>query len=1088
MVPPLNRIMKLRNMILSSCWKAQLLISVVVAFAAPISHVDAFGNFRTASHIRWKNDHSRLRNRMHVVLFQDSSQHISARYNGDMIDDDDTTEVNNEFSTSEPQMNFFDIIRMLRANPHQCTTPIETASDVLHLMSHSVSPSASNTTPVSSIEEIVKSTSPNIAAAALRRLVSTPFIPLTFSTTKKFSQYLYKNQWSNPKNEVEEKERQLYGQLIQLLLRKLSTAVDGQLQALMESTNNNHDQSSPPPKLLPKKETWHQPPSSPTKENNMRLNWYAMADLLSSLSVLRNIPQNKSRSSSPRNGYLQVLMRVKEEEDGNNGIAATITSLFHDTIQCLAWDNKVTSSFIRCIGSRRLIRDLLHPLVIAATQQQRESEEVSRWDESNFDDDNNTDDDYPLNSEKNLHHLMAVASEYLGSPSSLAKVSAADLSIAMWSLTQIYQPSRSHHQKLQSYRSFIKACMKRLRKRSVISPARGCDITLAIRSVERLLGLLDREDDDNDDESPLQPFQDILSLPLKLPGEEDMLDSYIPSLQTNTYGTLPPPTTAQNDGLAVADDLRSEAVTMFHTLVNELLFQPPGGNAQIKLRSLSLQQVADILQTAVALNVSRDDLQTATIEVLDYLMSDPFVLDQTYSCRDISRTLLSLQRLRVGTGIYNLDLEKSGVQRLGARFLEIVDRQSKGRTRGKCDPKTLTTVVRSGVLMFPRSESKSILNAASILIRDDTIPVDVSDHNDVIFVDYGVTVPFLERCNDYELSWLLWTFAISRRFDKNVFIALTDQILENISDDSFTASSASRVMWSTSVLLSMDEAGDQHDGRHIDLFHQLSPILLSSHLSPTDLSCAMYAIAKTNYVFDRGVFDFLAEELASDESLEHANTRLISQAVWACGKMAEFEDPIMSSTESLVASQEDAAPNQPPYLNNVYKMLTFLIRNKAHMTPKHVAETIWAAFGRLSISDQYYLEELSGIAARVAPQCNSREIANIVWGLSKVDYADDPQLICTLVRVITNSNLKQKCTSQEAANCIYALGRLGVRDQELFSALSSIIKNQIHDANSQAIANSLWGHDVVGLPAPPELLSVWARDTLGMDTYSAKYD
>ena len=239
---------------------------------------------------------------------------------------------------------------------------------------------------------------------------------------------------------------------------------------------------------------------------------------------------------------------------------------------------------------------------------------------------------------------------------------------------------------------------------------------------------------------------------------------------------------------------------------------------------------------------------------------------------------------------------------------------------------------------------------------------------------------------------------------------------------------------------------------------------------------------------DRGVFDFLAEELASDESLEHANTRLISQAVWACGKMAEFEDPIMSSTESLVASQEDAAPNQPPYLNNVYKMLTFLIRNKAHMTPKHVAETIWAAFGRLSISDQYYLEELSGIAARVAPQCNSREIANIVWGLSKVDYADDPQLICTLVRVITNSNLKQKCTSQEAANCIYALGRLGVRDQELFSALSSIIKNQIHDANSQAIANSLWGHDVVGLPAPPELLSVWARDTLGMDTYSAKYD
>jgi hypothetical protein len=222
--------------------------------------------------------------------------------------------------------------------------------------------------------------------------------------------------------------------------------------------------------------------------------------------------------------------------------------------------------------------------------------------------------------------------------------------------------------------------------------------------------------------------------------------------------------------------------------------------------------------------------------------------------------------------------------------------------------------------------------------------------------------------------------------------------------------------------------------------------------------------------------------------LERANTRLISQAVWACGKMAEFEDPILSSTESLLGVQEDAAPNQPPYLNNVYKMLTFLIRHKAHMTPKHVAETIWAAFGRLSISDQYYLEEMSDIASTVAPQCNSREIANIVWGFSKVDYADDPQMISNLVRVITTTQLSNKCTSQEAANCIYALGRLYIRDQELFSALSSIIKNQIHDANSQAIANCLWAHDVVGLPAPQEFLSVWARDTLGMDTYSAKYD
>lgn len=841
--------MKLRNMMLSSCWKSQLLIAAIIAFAAPIRRADAFSNFRAASHTRWKNEQSRDS----LVLFHDSSGGNS-RHNGDVIRDNDTIEVRNGPSIDEPQINESDIIRTLRANPHQCTKPIETASDVLHLMNQSRSRSARNTAPELSVEELVNSISPNIAAAALRRLVSTPFIPLTFSTTKKFSQYLYKNQWSNPKNEVEEKERQLYGRLIHLLVMKLSTILDGQLQALMAFNNNFDDQSSPPPKLLPRKETWHHPPT-PSESNTMRLNWYALADLLSSLSVLHNLPRkNKSRSSSSRNGYLQALLHVKDGEDGNNNGISTISSLFRGTVQYLSCDNKVTSSFIRCIGSRRLIRDLLHPLVIASTQQlqqqkqQQRSEEVSRWDDINYDDNNNdenvNEESNPFDSEnKNLHHLMIVASEYLGSPSSLAKVSAADLSIALWSLTQIYHPSQSQHQKLQSYRTFIKACMKRLRKRSVISPARGCEIVLAIRSVERLLGLLGR-DDGTEYESRLQPFQDILSLPMQLPGEEDIIDSYKPTLTQPTTNT-------QSDGEAVADDLRSEAVIMFHTLLNELVFQP-GSNAQMKLRSLSLQQVADILQTAIALNISRDDLQTATIEALDYLTSDPFILKQSYSCRDISRILLSLQRLRVGTGIYNLDLEMSGVQRLGARFLEIVDGQSNGRTKGKCDPKTLTTVVRSGVLMFPCSDvTKPLLDAASILIRDDSIPVDVADHNDVIFVDYGVTVPFLEQCNDYELSWLLWAFAVSRRFDKQVFLCLTDQILDSISDDSFSASSASRVMWSTSVLLSLDEAGDQHDGRHIDLFHQLSPILLSSHLSPTDLSCAMYAIAKTNYVFGK---------------------------------------------------------------------------------------------------------------------------------------------------------------------------------------------------------------------------------------------
>lgn len=1048
----------------TSCWKAQLFIAASIAFLTPTDHVGAF--MSSTHHPKKYRRYEIIKNPiLNVRLYLDSSEHNLQ--NDELMSKN--VDVDNNKVSADPagvDRNESDIIRILRANPHQSKQPIEKASDVLNLLSNH------HSQPLS-VEKVVHNISPNIAAAALRRLVSPPFLPLTFATTKQYSQYLYKNQWSNLRNNRDDEERLLYRQLVHHLLAKLRTVIDEQIQIMMleEGSSTKGSIESQSPQLLPRRDTWHHPPSSSTsstgeKKDSDVLNWYALADLLSSLSVVCNIPQRRASVTTLRNGYHEAILNVKEDSNG------AVTSLFRSVIQYVAWDNKVMSSFIRCIGSRRMIRDLLHPLVIAANQQRMR--EVASWDDINFVHSYDDDDESAV-FDDNLHNLMTVASAYLGSPSSLAKVTASDLSTALWSLTQIYRPSQSHE--LQSYRPFINACFRRLRKRSVISPARGSEIALAIRSVERLLGLLGREED----ESRTQPFEGILSLPLQLPGEESAVAS-------NFTGTLLSPditdevlpTNTQNDGSA-SDSLSAEALTMFHTLVNELLFQ--GDGKQMKLRSLSLRQIADVLQTANILNVSRDDLQPATIEVLDYLVSDPlFVTGQTHSCRDISRILWSLQRLRVGSGIYNLDLESRCVQSLGERFLEIVTMQSKGsRGKGKCDPKTLTAIVRSGVMMFSNDNvTNALLDAASILILDDTIAVDVSDSSDdITFVDSGVTAPFLLQCNDYQLSWFLWAFAVARRYDKDVFVALTDQVLDSISDDSVGASSASRIMWSTSVLMSLDGAGDAL--RCNDLFFQLSPILLSSQLSPIDLSCAMYAIAKTNYVLDRGVFDFLAEELSSDESLERSNTRLISQAVWACGKMTEFEDPVISSPSGEIQELQEKGDNQPPYINNVHKLLTFLIKNKEQMTSKHVAETIWAAFGRMSISDQYYLEEFGNIAKNIALRCNAREIANIVWAYSKVDY-DNPELITFLVRVVTTTELSDQCTSQEAANMIYALGRLNIRDELLFSELSSIIEKNIQNATSQAIANALWGHDMVDLAPPPDLLSFWARSLLSLET------
>lgn len=127
----------------------------------------------------------------------------------------------------------------------------------------------------------------------------------------------------------------------------------------------------------------------------------------------------------------------------------------------------------------------------------------------------------------------------------------------------------------------------------------------------------------------------------------------------------------------------------------------------------------------------------------------------------------------------------------------------------------------------------------------------------------------------------------------------------------------SRAMWSCAMLLSLDEASGNVGNslnkpnecvggesflraRQIDLFHQLAPLLLFSPLSPTDASMAMWAMAKAQYALDKGIFDQLAMSLVSEDMLERSSTRLISQALWACGRMVSYNIFFLASAAPIL--------------------------------------------------------------------------------------------------------------------------------------------------------------------------------------------
>lgn len=248
-------------------------------------------------------------------------------------------------------------------------------------------------------------------------------------------------------------------------------------------------------------------------------------------------------------------------------------------------------------------------------------------------------------------------------------------------------------------------------------------------------------------------------------------------------------------------------------------------------------------------------------------------------------------------------------------------------------------------------------------------------------------------------------------------------------------------------------------------------------------------MSKSQYVIDKGIFDQLAQSQASDQMLERSNTRLVSQSLWSCAKMAEFEDSeLMDDTDDdddrdadddTSSEIYDIAINLPPYVKCVDKYLQFLIANESQMTPKHISQSIWA-IGRLQIADSCLIQEMGGIASRSCAALNAREIANIVWGLSKVDY-DGPEIISQLIQQVTTSpKLTKSLSSQEAANCLFALGKLQIRDKKAFASLSSILRSRLSEATSQAVANALWAHEVVNIEPPHELLSIWAQERLGL--------
>ena len=347
----------------------------------------------------------------------------------------------------------------------------------------------------------------------------------------------------------------------------------------------------------------------------------------------------------------------------------------------------------------------------------------------------------------------------------------AELSTTLWCFAQIYSDEAEddwfdeQHDPFQlgdDQISLIRSFMKRLRKVTVHSMGSGKDIARAIWSVDRLVMSTNQ-----------------LNIPGKLTQMWDMNELELPidffSEESDPTANFDKINQAQleideNNISTQVDKLREETVIMFYTLSKELLKTDNNASSYCKLKSLSLEQLADVLQAGISLKIPRSDLSMLAVTAVSSLTptsktwQSNNIISQCSSCVQISRLLWAFQRLRVGNGEFDNSSTSSAIQHLGDRFRELVVCEEDKYIQ-KCTPKTLTITLRSAVMMFPGDSraTKAILEAASHLILGGP------EHNGAHTTSgpYIFDSPsFLMKCNEYELSNFLFAFANAKCYDE----------------------------------------------------------------------------------------------------------------------------------------------------------------------------------------------------------------------------------------------------------------------------------------------------------------------------------
>jgi hypothetical protein len=450
-------------------------------------------------------------------------------------------------------------------------------------------------------------------------------------------------------------------------------------------------------------------------------------------------------------------------------------------------------------------------------------------------------------------------------------------------------------------------------------------------------------------------------------------------------------------------------------------------------------------------------LAAAAATTLNLTATDPLVVslldaaEESLRSRDAASPV-DLARILSALAVWKCRDRPDLVLRIGTRFENDVE---------QCGPRHVHEFLRCAALLHGRNSTvtEPFQAAARLLLLDPS---------------------FLEQCSIRELSNFCWFMAVRQWHDEDVLLALAERILEPDSFDACTPKLACRILSSFvsvsavakhSSSSSHGECGSESELQRVsqELFGGLGERLLSAQLSPLDASSAIYSYGKASYLQGMGIFDHLVEVLASRAS--ECTVRQLSQSIWACGRMRAWE------------GEQDEAP---PCQEGAARLASHLATRAEELSPKDVAQSLWA-MGRLGILNNYLVNPLASRAEDLVSKLKIQEVAMILWALSKLKIQEFRTVFVLTRRFLAEEGCLD-AKPKEAASILCSLGRMDIRDEDVFRILSQSMLDQIGNASAQAVANVLWAHRAVHIAPPQSLLDSWASRKLGLVAVQPRID